>query len=316
MILLMYSNFAPSRDHLERLAELSGGMQVCPAQSEEEAVALAPKAEIILGHRYLRQSLAHATNVRWVQSTAAGMDAIITPVLLQRGPVLTRSTVASHAVAFHAFSMAAALVRSLPECIGKQKSARLSRPENLLPFPKKTMILGLGEIGRAIADLMRGMGMRVVGVARTSSVVKEECCDELVVGNGWRNHLKDADILFVSLPLSPETRGIINADVIAALPSHAVIVNVGRGGCMDWPTASGALEKGELGGLAVDAIDDLPEASDPVWRRDNFLLTPKIAALHPGFQKDLEGFIESQVGRYFRGEPLLNAVDYGGVANV
>lgn len=310
MILVMYSNFAPSHDHLARLAGLSGGMPVCPVQSEEEALHLAPEAQIILGHRFLWQTLVHAEKVRWVQSTAAGMDAIITPVLRQRGPLLTRSTVCSSVVAFHAFAMAAALIRRLPECLANQSRAQLTRPEALLPIPQSILVLGLGEIGRAVAALMRSMGMHVVGVARSSSPDKASACDELVVGPGWHGHLGTTDILFVALPLNGETQGVISAEVMAALPAHAVIVNIGRGACMDWTAATAALLTGRLGGLAVDATDNLPDALAPIRQAPNFLLTPKMAALHPGFQPDLERFVEAQVARYFRGEPLLNEVNY------
>ena len=310
MILVMYSNFAPSHDHLARLAELSGGMPVCPVRSEEAALHRAPEAQVILGHRFLWQTLVHAEKVRWIQSTASGMDAIITPILRQRGPLLTRATVSSQIVAFHAFAMAAALVRRLPECFANQSRARLTRPEGLLPLPKRVLVLGLGEIGRAVAVLMRSLGMYVVGAARSTSPDKASACDVLVVGSGWHGHLGTTDILFVALPLNGETQGVISAEAIAALPAHAVIVNIGRGACLDWTAATVALLNGDLGGLAVDATDNLPDASSRVWQAPNFLLTPKMAALHPGIQTDMERFVEAQAGRYFRGEPLLNVVNY------
>lgn len=310
MILVMYSNFAPSARHIGRLAEFSRDMPVRVATSEAEALALAPDAEIILGHRYLRQALPHATRLRWVQSTAAGMDQIITVELRQRAPMLTRSAVASRTIALHALALSLALARRLPTCLARQGQGLLERPNDLLPLPRRAMVLGLGEIGRAVAALLHSLGMEVTGVALSSGPAKEQACDRLLVGNAWRAHLGTTDLLVACLPLTETTHGLVDAEVFAALPDHAVVVNVGRGANLDWRAASAALLSGRLGGLAVDAIDALPDPADPIWQSPNFLLTPKMAALQPDFQPDIEAYVEAQVRRYFLGEPLLNIVDY------
>lgn len=310
MILVMYSNFVPSSEHLERLVRESAGMTVHAVQSEEDASRQARNAEIILGHRYLRQTLALATNVRWVQATAAGMDQIITPELRRRGPLLTRSTASVHATALHALSLALALMRRLPEAIASQRRGRVERPANLLPIPRNALVVGLGAIGRELATLLRSAGLRVAGVARSYDQDKARSCDELILDDGWRERLGETDWLFVTLPLDDDTRGIIDASVLAALPAHAVVVSVSRGECVDLRAAAEALREGRLGGVAVDATDHLPDSGDPIWQTPGLLHTPKIASLHPGFQAQIECFVEAQVGRYFRGESLLNAVEY------
>jgi phosphoglycerate dehydrogenase-like enzyme len=308
----MYSNFVPSPEHLAALREIAGDMPVHVVQSEKAALELAPEAEIILGHRYLRQTLERAPNVRWVQSTAAGMEHIITPVLRQRRPLLARSSIASEAVALHAIAMAMALARRLPEHLRGPSGPRHERLEAYPPIPRRALILGLGAIGRAAARIFRCQGMKVTGVARSHSPDKAAACDRLIVDGGWQEALGETDILLMSLPLNDRTRGIINAEVVAALPDHAVVVNVSRGACIDWPAASAALLAGHLGGLAADATDELPAATDPIWQSPRFLQTPKVAALHAGFQVSTERYVASQLRRYFRAEPLLNVVDYLG----
>jgi phosphoglycerate dehydrogenase-like enzyme len=310
MILLMYSNLTPTPGHLARLGALAGNRPVEVATSEAEAIALAPGAKIILGHRYLRQALPFADQVRWVQSTAAGMDQIITPELRHRAPVLTRAPVANRTIALHALAMVLALVRRLTICGIRQRQGNAAPGADLLPMPRRALVLGLGEIGQAIATLLRCLGIHVVGAARRPNPVKEQSCDQLLIGEAWRDHLGMTDLLVITLPLTDATHGLIDTRVVTALPSHAIVVNVGRGALLDWPALSAALLSGRLGGLAVDAIDEIPDAYAPIRQAANFLLTPKIASRQPGFQSDLETYVEAQVSRYLNHEPLLNIVEY------
>lgn len=179
-----------------------------------------------------------------------------------------------------------------------------------LPMPRRALVLGMGAIGRELSQLLRALGVRVTGVARSPGPDKRMACDELIVDTSWKDRLPEYDWLFVALPLDKTTRGMVNADLLARLPVHALVVNVARAGCIDLAAAAAALNEGRLGGVAIDATDGVPPPADPVWKTPGLIHTPKTAALHPGFQSDTERFIESQVDRYFRGQPLSNVVDY------
>jgi phosphoglycerate dehydrogenase-like enzyme len=89
--------------------------------------------------------------------------------------------------------------------------------------------------------------------------------------------VRDADAVVVALPLAPETRGIVSAEVIAAMPSHAVFVNVGRGELVDQTALTGALASARLGGAGLDVFDPEPLPSDDtLWDLPNVIISPHL----------------------------------------
>ena len=311
MILVMYSNFLPSDRHRAALAGLERGRRVHVAQDEEDAAAHAPHAEIILGHRYLRQSLPHAKRLRWVQSTAGGIDILQAPELLNPQIVVSRNPVHAPVIARHALAMAWALLRRIPEAALFQAQGKWAAPSLLmpLPLPRTALVMGLGEIGKAICRLLRALGIKTLGTARGGSEEQRAACDEFIFFDDWRSALGDSDLCFIALPLARSTRGILGASEMGLLLPHALIVNIARGLILDMNALETALRAGRLGGAAVDVLDPIPDSDSSLWHTPHLLITPKTASYDPGMQERTEQFIERQVARYLRGETPLNAVD-------
>lgn len=311
MILVMYSNFPPSDRHRTVLARLADDLAVHAVQDEKDAVANAPDAEIILGHRFLRQALPNAPGLRWVQSTAAGVDLLQAPELLREDITLSRNPVHAPVVARHAIAMAWALLRRIPQAVLFQEKGRWASPSVMppLPFPQKALVMGLGETGREICRLLKAHDIRVFGTARTGSAVQLASCDEFIPFDDWREALGLVDICFIALPLTRTTRGIMGAAELSKFRQHAVIVNVARAPIMDIYAAAEALREGRLGGVATDVLDPVPPHESPLWHTPHLLITPMLASYHPAMQTQTEMFIEGQVARYLKGEPLLHIVD-------
>jgi phosphoglycerate dehydrogenase-like enzyme len=304
VIALMYSNFVPSAEHLRRLEELAGSGRVAIATDEESARMHAPSTEIVLGHRYLRQLLPHAPGLRWVQTTAAGVDQLPWQELERRGILLTRNPLNSLAIAHHAVASAWALLRRLPQALQAQAEGRWAAPLAMLPLPRTALVLGLGAIGTQVARLLRGLGLRVRGTARHGTDRQRQDCDEYLTVEEWRNALGDTDILVLALPLDATTRGCIGVRELASLPRHAVLVNVAREGLVDRPALIDALRSNRLGGAALDVLDPVPLPDDPLWTMPNLLITPKVSAYHPEMQAQFETLAEAQVRRYLSGDAL------------
>ncbi len=307
----MYSNGQPSLVHVERLKRVRQDLSVAVADSEEIAVRHAADTDVILGHRYLRQVLPHVRRLKWVQSTAAGPHHLLSSDLRRVNPILTRCTVFSDVVAWHAFTLALSLLRRIPEAVkAQQQGVWAHSPFDMLPFPQTAMIFGVGCIGRELAMILRKNGLAVLGVTRKYSPEADAVCDELFcANNSWFEHLHRADLCFITLPLTKSTSRFFDETVLRALPRHAVLVNVGRGGVVDTDALVSILQEGHLGGAALDVVDPAPSSSsDPVWSVPRLLITPKVAVFHPEYQKKLEAFIENQVIRYLRGETLLDII--------
>ena len=309
MITLMYSNFAPSADHVRRLQELAGSDRVAVAASEDDALAYAPSTQVALGHRWLRQLLPHAPGLSWVQTTAAGYDQLPWAELARRGVTLTRNPMNSASIAHHAVALAWALLRRLPDAVLAQSTGRWAAPFAMLPLPRTALVLGLGAIGMQVSRLLRGLGLHVRGTSNTGSTSQQEGCDEFVAASRWRDELPDTDILVLALPLDETTRGCIGARELAALPVHAVLVSIARDGLIDRPALLDALRSGSIGGAGLDALDPIPAADDPLWTTPNLLITSKISAYHPDMQQKFEAFAELQTRRFLSGAPLEAVVD-------
>src|SRR5262249_16137107 len=146
--------------------------------------------------------------------------------------------------------------------------------------------------------LLRGLGLRVRGCALTGTPAQLAACDEFVAGAAWRERLGDVDILVVALPLDATTRGSVGARELAALSRHAIVAAIARDAIVDRAALVDALSAGRLGGAALDVLDPVPVADDAFWRTPNLLITPKVAAYHPGMQAGFEAFAEAQLRRW------------------
>ncbi len=309
-LLVMFSNQPPSQSHIRRLMTLRDDIVVIVADSEAIAIKHASDTEVILGHRYLRQTLPYTRRLKWIQSTAAGVQHLLTSDLVRISPILTRCPIFSEIVALHAFTLALATLRRIPEAVAAQLRGEWAHPFDMLPLPRTAMILGMGQIGRAIAGILGQHGINVFGVCRNPSPAIKAVCDELFDSTNWRDHLHQVDLCFIALPLTRNTSNLFDEEAIKALPRHAVLVNVSRGGILDTNALVRQLKSGHLGGAALDVIDPIPKNSmDPIWTTPRLLITPKVSVFHPGRQSKLEEYIESQVKRYLDGKELLHKVD-------
>lgn len=309
-IVLMYSLSPPSMPHVERLRGLAPGLEVIAVDTEIQAIEASQQAEVILGHRFLRQCLPHAKNLRWIQTSAQGVDRLPLVDIAQRGVILSRSTLDAQTVAAHAVAMAWSITRALPSALVRQVSATWCQQLPFAPLPRRAVVLGMGAIGRAIASRLRAQDIEVTCARRRDHPGEKSDCANVVTDQAWRVALNDADWCFLALPNTPETSGLFNKAAIAALPPHAVLVNVGRGETLDTQALLEALQGGHLAGAGLDVVEHEPlPANHPLWRAPRLFITPHIASHHPARNAGVERFFEQQVARYVSGEQLLDVID-------
>ena len=233
----MYSTHTPTKKHISSLRNIAKDYKIIIANSEEAAIKAAQNAHIIFGHRYLRQSLPYAKNLKWVQTTAQGIDRLPIEELKTKGVLLSRTTVASKTTARYAYMLAWALIRRLPVLLTSQTKKKWAHNDIIaLPQPKTALILGFGEIGRHIALLLKKDGLAVWAVKKTPSKFSKKFCDRLFTNNSWKKTLHKVDICFIALPLSNATRSFFDNDALRRLPRHAIIVDISHGGIADEKT--------------------------------------------------------------------------------
>jgi glyoxylate/hydroxypyruvate reductase len=252
--------------------------------------------------------------LRWVQGTAAGVGetvrrAGLTEDELARVSITSAAGVHAGPLAEFAMFGLLAFTRGLPRLLADTQGRRWEHYPVHELAGRTLLVVGLGGIGREVARLAAAFGMRVVAVNRTGHA---DCAaaDEVHPTSSLTDLMPSADAVVVTLPLTEETEGLLDAATIALLPAGAVVVNVGRGGVIDEQALIQALQEERLAGAALDvfATEPLPQDS-PLWRLPNVLISPHTAALSVRENERIVALFTENLRRYLRGEDLTNRVD-------
>lgn len=286
-------------------------------EGEEEFLAMLGEAEVIYdfprGH--VGDLVKVAPNLRWVQGSMAGAGEVAQKAGLGDTDVVVTTASGIYSGPLAEFVLMAMLQHAKGlDRLRREKAERVWRQGTTGTLERKMLcVVGVGSIGRAIAQRARPFGMRVVGVKRT--VREDEAAwqyaDELYATADLRKALGEADYVAVTLPGTPETRHLLDADAIASIKPGAYFANVGRGTVVEEAALVEALESGHLSGAALDVfeVEPLP-AESPLWDLDNVIVSAHTTDVVPDLinpaQTDL--FCEN-LRRYLAGEELLNVLD-------
>ena len=217
-------------------------------------------------------------------------------------------------VAEHALALALAAARDHVRAHGRVRSGELRPPpDHRLLYRRTAVILGYGEIGRAIAQRLRGFEMRVVGVNRSGRMAAG--CDAMYPADALASAVADADVVFDTRPLTRSTRGTVNAALLGAMKPEGLYVNVGRAGTIDEEALYQHLEShpGFRVGLDVWWEEDFRggtlHSRFPFGDLPNFVGTPHSAGFGPGVADYVLDRALANLGRYFRGEEPLHLAD-------
>ena len=166
---------------------------------------------------------------------------------------------------------------------------------------KRVLLVGHGRIGQMIERRIAPFGVRITRASRTAR-------DGVAPLSQLPRLAADADILVVCIALTPDTAGLINGAVLAALPAGALVVNVARGAIVDAAALAEHLADGRLwAALDVTDVEPLP-ADRPEWALPNVLITPHVGGDTVVFAQRAPGFVAEQAERYLTGQPLANIV--------
>ncbi len=259
--------------------------------------------------------LAHAKNLRWLQAPAAApAEGYFFPALANHPVTVTnlRGTYTEH-VATHATALVLALARNLHGYFRAQSESRwiMERdPSSVIHLSHATaVIVGVGEVGAAIAHQLSGFGMRIVGVD-ARRVVPPPGVTELVGPDRLDEAMKGADIVVITVPHTPETHRLVDGHRLTLLTPEAVLVNVGRGEVADVDALAQALAAGRLRGAALDVFPQEPlPPGHPLWSEPRAIITPHVASVGPHNDDRRYAVLLENARRFGVGAELLNVVD-------
>ncbi len=300
----------------ERFRLRNTGIAHVEVRTAEDLARQLPEADVLVVSMMWRNELIDiAKRLRFIQSISAGTDQYDKPLLRQRGVrVAGAAGVNAQAVAEHAMALMLALSRRLPEARDNQHArhwrgmiGEIARRE--LELAGKTLlVVGMGRIGARLARLAKAFDMRVVATKRDPSTGAEGV-DAVAGTDRLHELLREADIVALTCPLTPETQNLIDAAALEAMRPGAHLVNVARGRVVDEPALIQALQEGRLAGAALDVTSEEPlPASSPLWAMPNVLITPHTAGETRAYEDNVIDILLENLDRLWRGAPLRNEV--------
>ncbi len=299
------------------LAALAIPLELMVTQDLPVMQTVVPRVEIIMGG-FPHELLTLASNLRWYQQFGTGVEWLEKyPEIAARDFILTNvsdnhfTPLAEHVMAF-----ILAFTRQLPEAWRNQTKCVWKRPAVNDPglwdlAGKNVTVLGLGSIGCEVARLADAFRMNVAGV-RADATKRVAGVHTIVTPENWQRVLGAADIVVNTLPLSPQTRGLVNRTAFSQMKPGAYFVNVGRGGTVDESALIQALQSGHLGGAGLDVFVDEPLKRDsPLWLMKNVIITAHYAGASESINNRFLEVALDNMSRYRGGRPMRNIVDKG-----
>ncbi|MGN6809397.1 MAG: D-2-hydroxyacid dehydrogenase [Thermomicrobiales bacterium] len=272
-------------------------------------------ADAYIGRIEREAFLGAGPRLRWVHSNGAGIETMAAIPELVASDVTVTNTRGGHApaIAEHMFGLLLALTRRLPDHLEDQREHRWPARGRLATMRELTgatmVVVGMGNIGRAIAKRAVAFEMRVLGVDIKPGPAPDGV-EAIWPLDRLDEALRQAEVLVIATPQTAETRGMIDARRIRLLPQDAYLVVVSRGRIVDEPALIAALQSGKLAGAGLDvtATEPLP-ADNPLWDAPNLLITPHCSAASRQTSERVWDITTENIRRFVAGEPLTNVCD-------
>jgi phosphoglycerate dehydrogenase-like enzyme len=300
-----------------RIQERFPGVRLVPVEDPVDLAVVLPDAEVFAGFHFPRAHFAAAQRLRWIHCAAAGVEANLFPELVASDVILTNSA-GLHAVSIpeHVLGQMLVLARNFHEALRLQARAEWNR-FGVISYGAtirelhgaNLAVLGAGAIGANLAQRAAALGMHV-RVMRRDAARPVPGAEAVVPPAALHDLLVWADWVVCTLPLTAETRGIIDATALRAMRSSTFLINIGRGEHVDEAALVQALRSGAIAGAALDAFNQEPLPSDhPFWSLPNLVLTPHISGYTPHYFQKMLALFEDNLERFVHGRALRNVVD-------
>lgn len=270
-------------------------------------------ADAILGN-VKPELLKCAKNLQWLQTSSAGVEPYTRLGVMPAGAALTNATGAyGLAISEHMLGMLLMIYKKLELYRDGQLKGEWSEQGEVRTLLGATvLIMGMGDIGGSFGRLCKALGAYVIGLRRKDGS-RPDYADEVHLTGELDSLLPRADVVAVTLPGTPATRGMLDKNRIALMKPGAVVLNVGRGYIIDTEALCDALESGRLGGAGLDVTEPEPLPGDHrLWGIPTAVITPHVSGgyhLHETHERIVDIFIEN-LSRFLRGGELKNQVDF------
>jgi len=288
-------------------------LQLVFADTEADVIREVTDADVLFCHSFTPEMLKAATRLKWIQRTDAGVEKTLFPELVEREIIVTNTR------GIHGRHMAEWTLGAILYLAQRFDQAEIWKRQREWRTPKRAMaasrfqilnrralILGYGEIGRPVVDLLSGAGLRCEAVAARvrEAPIPIHTLDSLpeIIGR--------FDVVVVVLPLTRWTEDLFDEGLLSKMKTGSILVNLARGGIVDEAALIRALREGRPVSAALDVFreEPLPENS-PLFSVPNLFMSPHSSGNFSEYTVQAQELFLDNLGRYLRGEPLRYVVD-------
>jgi glyoxylate/hydroxypyruvate reductase A len=280
-------------------------LQVCT--TPDEAAGAISEAEVVFAWKLPPHVWRGARRLCWLQVMGAGVDWALVPTLPRRVVITRAPGLFGPWMVEYTLGWCLWVTQRMATFSAAKRERRWLRdvvPERL---GGRTMaLIGLGDIGRAIARAARALGMTVVGVSQSGRPVRG--VKQVFVPRDLSRALAQADFVVVTVPLTRQTRGLLGSKALAAMRPSTWLVNIARGPVVDEGALLDALRTRRIAGAILDvfATEPLPP-HHPLWSLENVVITPHISG--PSTPEEITPVFNRNLARYLAGQPLHHVVE-------
>ena len=304
---------ALTASELAQVQALSSDLEIVNALTEEDALAAIPQAVGMYGD-LTPALLARAENLLWLQTPVAGLEHYMFPELAASDIVVSNmAKIYGDMIADHAFCFILMFARGIHFYMRRQIKGVWRKGTPVHHLGDCTLgVIGLGGIGAELARRGKAHDMRVIAVdAHPDETPGRQLeLDALWPQDRLHDLMAESDFAVSCVPQTPETVGLIGADELARMKPTAYLINISRGVVVKLDALVDALESRRIAGAALDVYEQEPlPAVHPLWRMENVILTPHVAADNPHVPQRRIDTLCGNLRRYLNGEPLRNIVD-------
>ena len=300
--------------HLETIRTALPGVEVVRFEEEADMINHGADCDVLittpLGNPPVNFYRA-AGNLKWVHGLLAGVDGFLVPELRDRRVRVT-ATKGIHGMpmAEHTLAMILSFSRGMHLLRDQQRNKVWKKPPSPDEIRGKTVgMIGLGAIGREIAQTLKLLGMRVVATKRKP--VRDELIDRFYPVEDIAGLMRDSDYVVVIIPATAETFQLVGEAQLRAMKPSGVLINVARGSVVDEAALIKALKSGWIAGAGLDVFETepLPPESE-LWAMPNVVITPHMAALSPFYIDRATAVFCDNLKRFVNDAEMLYEIDW------
>ncbi|HEX4715498.1 MAG TPA: D-2-hydroxyacid dehydrogenase [Ktedonobacteraceae bacterium] len=301
-----------------QLLENAAASEVVCVSDQEQLLAQLPEAEILCSFSVPEHWRQLAPNLRWLQYPGAGVDGLRASGLLDaQSQVIVTTATGIHATTISEYVFGSMLMFNWnwPQMVRLQDGHVWAKSAGWYSLGGRELtgqtlsVVGMGNIGRRIAQVGRAFGMRVLGMRRSFAAedAHDPDLDQSYPPERLHELLGQADYVVLAVPLTAETEHLIGEAELRAMKPNTYLVNIARGSVINEQALVRALREGWIAGAGLDVAETEPLPShSPLYGMPNVILTPHIAGVSVHYEQRLAELFADNLRRYRAGKPLLN----------